>query len=180
MLISSNFKIKNFMVFLVFISIAFASLRSASSFWAKTMFSIAVLAGVLGTIGVFVCRSERRNRWVGFSLAFWFYFIFTFFPYTNSDFKSMLISSYILDIIFERLHNIPVPPEREAVALIHVYGIHESFDILSPDSMLLRQGASTYVNFHRIGHALFSIIIALLCSRFAIWVSGALKDHRDP
>ena len=99
-----RYSLASLMGLVLFCAVAMAALRQADQVWASLLFSGAIV--VLGTavLAAVFARGARRGFWVGFCAFGWAYLALAFAPGFESDIRPRLMTAYLLDQLYGRLH----------------------------------------------------------------------------
>jgi hypothetical protein len=168
----ARFSVRGLMMSIVLFGAAFAALRWPTPLWANLWFSLDLSVLVLAVPAAVYRRGEDRAFWVGFAAAGWVYAVLSMAPWFQSEFGFQLATTTLLDLLA------PLIVQKEYLIRSYMLGFNPPFSPaeptpwqvwnlpeLPPDNPWQKAG---YVTLHspglylRIGHAVFSLVIALL------------------
>jgi hypothetical protein len=100
--------IAGILVWVALLGVGFAALRNPSLLWSNALFSVALGTLTLAVLAAVYRRGRRRAFWVGFATCGWVYLLLALGPANESLWSPYLVTTAILDVLFEQV--IPQPP----------------------------------------------------------------------
>jgi hypothetical protein len=104
--------IAGILVWVALLGVGFAGLRNPSLLWSNALFSVALGTLTLAVLAAVYRRGRRRAFWVGFATCGWVYLLLALGPANESLVSPYLVTTAILDVLFEQV--IPQPPAPAA------------------------------------------------------------------
>jgi hypothetical protein len=100
--------IAGILVWVALLGVGFAALRNPSLLWSNALFSVALGTLTLAVLAAVYRRGRSRAYWVGFATCGWVYLLLALGPANESLVSPYLVTTAILDVLFEQV--IPQPP----------------------------------------------------------------------
>jgi hypothetical protein len=100
--------IAGILVWVALLGVGFAALRNPSLLWSNALFSVALGTLTLAVLAAVYRRGRHRAFWVGFATCGWVYLLLALGPANESLLSPYLVTTAILDVLFEQV--IPQPP----------------------------------------------------------------------
>jgi hypothetical protein len=182
--------IRAVMALVVFVTVAFAALRDASDLWASLLFTLAI--GLLGvaTLGAMICRGRSRAFYAGTSFFGGGYLLLCCGPWPDTSTQSRLATSELLDSLYARINPgeprayTVMKPVRQTQSMATTYTVMrpvkqtQSKEVTYTVMQPVAASRPNRSSFHRIGHSLFALLLALFGGVTAHYFQ-ATRDRRE-
>jgi hypothetical protein len=163
-----RFSLATLMAATVLIGIVVAGLRHATSLWAVTSFSLAVVILATAILGAVFRRDRRRVYWTGFAVFGWGYLVLCFAPWFEERVGPHLLTT----IVLEDSHSYLGPQPR----LMVTSPAPGSAMTTVSTSPIAWDGSTEQENYHRIGQSLFALLFGYLGGMIATYFDAHRAD----
>jgi hypothetical protein len=176
--IRPRFSIAALMGFVFVFGVGLAAFRYPNKLWASFLFSIALGAMVMASLGALFHRGLPQKFWAGYAICGWLYLLMNWVPWFGIAVSPYLFTTACLDLIYP---HVAAVEQTAMVAGDNVFGLAGGFGA-SPffSAETIREHWTTIdsakggfviannfevnrsIPFHMIGHALFAFLFAYL------------------
>jgi hypothetical protein len=187
-----RFRISSLLALVLFMGVSFAALRSASRVWADALFAVTLLALTSAILLTAHRRGRTRAFWLGFTLFGSIYLAASLIP----PLESRLLSHKLLaetaphprwdDVVLDWIPNttvsqtvlgtVPSPSSRWADVALSEIVVTDGRSTSPPANYIKRivgwSNSEATEAFNRIGHSLFTLILALIGGQLSRFLAG--------
>ncbi len=167
-----RFSIRSIMAAVLFAAVGLAALRHASDLTASLVVSATLLALGVATLGAAFLRGRRRAYWAGFAAFGWGYAALSSGPWAAEAIGPRLATTKLLEYagphidlapddsqslyLYTTLATASTTPPPQILADVNVTS---QLFTTTPSGMIVRAVSESFL---RVGHGLFTLILALL------------------
>jgi|SRR6185437_11012714 len=165
-----RFPIVAMMAIVALVAIACAALRHLSDHWANLMFTLALAAATVATLGACVRDQPERRLWFAAAFSTWLYLLLAFGPWFSSEVRPHLLTSSLLEWVHSLTRATPpLTDEQKGKAMLWVQNRSDGFLVFSRDhrGSLDEDALRLQMNYERVGHSLVAMSCGLVGAAFA-------------